>query len=135
MTALGEGKRLTVEIRNGDIGGQAEWTIESLEAHVIGTGKPGGDRLRPSASRFAQDLNARGPLDGLDDAKKLRRAKRAVVLHKARRKIQHAEGSRGRLKSGLQNIGVLEIGLLTGLPVACSHDELSTVGIEQGGEH
>ena len=132
-----ERKGATVEIRQRNIGGQADLAAEALVAHVVRARENRGLGLGKAEARLAQHAYARRSFDGLDDAEELRRVKIAVILLEPRREIDHAKGSRRRTKSCHQNVGVVLVFGNSSLAFLFRADKeaSSVLLVEQRGKH
>jgi hypothetical protein len=134
---LREREGATVEVRQRNVRGQADLTAEAFVAHVIRPRENRGLGLGKAEARLAQHAHARRAFDGLDDAEELRRVKISVILLKARRKIDHAEGARRRPKSRHQNVGVVLVFGNASLALLFRPDEETSAVllVEQRGKH
>lgn len=136
VAAAGEREGLLREIRNGNVGRETELAFVTFETNVVRAVDARRDTLGPAEAGSTNDADARRALNGLDDAKELRRAEGAVVLREARGEIQNSKGTGGRVEARFQNVGVLEIGLLAVFAVRRAHEEFAAVFfIEQRGKN
>src|SRR5687767_13346165 len=87
--------------------------------------------LGPAQHRFAADADLRRSTDGLDDANELRGPVDAAVSLVARCEIDDADRAARRLDRGLEDVGVIDVGLTACRAVSRGDSESAAIGIEQ----
>jgi hypothetical protein len=127
VPALGQRERLTGEVRDWDVGGQAKLSRKAVEAHVVRARHVRGAHLRPSLARIAQHADARSAGDRLHDPHDLRRAEGAVVLDETRREVANPERTARCIERRLEDVGVLDVLQRADLASGGSNEELAAV--------
>src|SRR4030095_15675717 len=112
VATLGERERFTIEIGQGNVGGQPERAREALISDVIGTGERRWLLFRPTEPRRAANAYQWSSIEWLDDAEELSRAEQSSRDHETWRKVQDAKATHRRLEGGFEHVGVVEIALL-----------------------
>src|ERR1019366_183214 len=102
---------LAPQVRIRDIAGEPELASESLKADMMRTLQYQGPYFGPAQPRLADHGDAGRAFNRLHDPHQLRRPERAAELQEARRKINHPEGTRRRLKCCFQDVRVRHVAL------------------------
>ena len=132
----GEGERLAAQVRQRDVGGEAQLAGEALVDDVVRALHEGGFGFGPSLPGIAGDDDARGAFEQLDDPHELRGAEGAAELEEPGSEVDDAEGTGRGSKCGLENIGAGEVALRAGFTVGGADAKAASIlFVEKGREH
>ena len=132
MVPLAQRERTAVEVRQRQVGGEAQRLREALVVDVMGTLDAGRFLLRPAEPGVATDPDARQAIEGFDDAHQDGRAKATVGHEEPRREVDDTKRPGGRPKCGFEDIGIEEITLRPQLVAVGAYREFTALfAVEQ----